>query len=304
MGRFIFGLVSLGSSLLMAVGMPLAARAANATTVTPQNMDGWMFVDDTNNSTVTATGHMITGPANPPLGIGSAELETTSSADGQALMKNAYAGQKLSNLTTLTYSTYVKAGNNTIAPSVQFSVDKDVTDGLNNWQGRVVFEPYLNGTVTDGQWQQWSAVNGKWWLTKPSAFGDICAQSSPCTLNDLITAFPNIGVNGGVNAQILFKAGSGWTTQFVGDVDALTVSFGSNSTTYDFEPYQVVSTTDQCKNNGYKNVRDSNGQEFKNQGQCVSWVQHNVNGNGQGNQGQVQGANTTNNSSTSQTGTY
>ncbi len=296
MRRFIYGLAALGSSLLMAIGLPLAAKAAATVTVTPQSMDGWAFVDDTNDTTVTATGHMIKGPGTPPLGIGSAELETTSPIDGQALMKNAYAGRKFSDLTTLTYSTYVKAGNGTIAPSVQFSVDKDVTDSITSWQGRVVFEPYLNGTVTDGQWQSWAANNGNWWLTKPGLFNDTCPQSSPCTLNDLISAFPNIGVNGGSNAQILFKAGSGWTTQFVGDVDALTVAFSGNPTTYDFEPYQIASTTDQCKNNGYKDVRDGDGQEFKNQGQCVSWVQHNVNGNGQGNT-QHQSAATNNNPS-------
>ncbi|MGK2896366.1 MAG: hypothetical protein ACSLEY_02090 [Candidatus Saccharimonadales bacterium] len=37
------------------------------------------------------------------------------------------------------------------------------------------------------------------------------------------------------------------------------------------------STADQCKKNGWK-IYD--GLAFKNQGDCVSWVQHNVNGNG------------------------
>jgi hypothetical protein len=309
MKRFIAKVSTIGVGLLIPLALPLTAGAAgNTQTVTPENMNGWAFVDDTNNTTETATGHMVTGPTTPPLGVGSAELETTSSTDGQMLMKNAYGGQKLSDLTTLTYSTYVKSGNNTLAPAVQFSVDKDVTDSNTSWQGRVVFEPYLNGTVTDNTWQNWSAVSGHWWLTKPSAFNDMCAQSSPCTLNDLVSAFPNIGVNGSVNQQILFKAGAGWSSDFVGDVDALTVQFnGSSQTTYDFEPYQSPSSTDQCKNNGYKDYRDSNGLSFKNQGQCVSWVQHNVNGNGQGNQsnqGQVQGASTNNNQSATKTGTY
>lgn len=300
MRRILYGLAATSSSLLMALAMPLAAKAANTVTVTTQNMNGWSFYDDTNESALTATGHMIKGPATPPLGIGSAELETTSPTDGQILVKNAYGGDKFADLTALSYSTYVKAGNGTIAPSVQFSVDQDVTDSNTGWQGRIVYEPYLNGTVTDGQWQNWSTAGGQWWLTKPGLFGDQCGQSSPCSLSTLISAYPNIGVNGGNNDQILFKAGTGWTTDFVGNVDALTVTFANSSTTYDFEPYQTVSNTDQCKNNGYKNVRDGNGQEFKNQGQCVSWVQHNVNGHGQGNaqnQGQVQGQSATNNPS-------
>jgi len=36
-------------------------------------------------------------------------------------------------------------------------------------------------------------------------------------------------------------------------------------------------SADQCKNNGWKTF---NSPAFKNQGDCVSWVQHNVNGNG------------------------
>lgn len=311
MRKLLSRISAIGAGMLVPLALPFSAAAANNTQIiTPDNMNGWAFVDDTNNTTVTATGHMVPGPTTPPLGIGSAELETTSSTDGQMLMKNAYGGSKLANLSELSYSTYVKSGNNTIAPSVQFSVDKDVTDSVTSWQGRVVFEPYLNGTVTDGTWQSWSAVDGQWWLTKPSLFNDTCGQSSPCTLNDLVAAFPNIGVNGGINQQIVLKAGSGWSSDFVGNVDALTVTFtGSGATTYDFEPYQVADNTNQCKNNGYKDVRDSNGMPFKNQGQCVSWVQHNVNGNGQGNQnnqGQVQGANTTNNNnqSNTQTGTY
>jgi hypothetical protein len=37
---------------------------------------------------------------------------------------------------------------------------------------------------------------------------------------------------------------------------------------------------DACKNNGWKNLQDNTGKMFKNQGECVSWTEHNVNGNG------------------------
>jgi len=49
-------------------------------------------------------------------------------------------------------------------------------------------------------------------------------------------------------------------------------------------PYKITvrelvspANADQCKNNGWKTF---NNPTFKNQGDCVSWVQHNVNGNG------------------------
>jgi hypothetical protein len=316
MKRLIYGALASISALLMAA-IPLAASAqdsntSNTVVVSQENMKGWMFIDDQNNSQATATGTMIEGPGSPPLGSGSAELQTMVSSDGQALMKNAYAGEKFSNLTTLSYSTYVVTGSEgSRAPALQFSVDKDVADNDTSWQGRLIYEPYQSGaTVTEGSWQNWDAHAGNWWLSKANdLFGGFCSQSSPCTLADLTTQFPNIGVNGGVNDQIVLKAGSGWDTPFVGNVDALTVGFGNNTTTYDFELYGQPTSMNDCKKNGYKSLYDNNNDAFKNQGQCVSWVQHNVNGNGQGNQGQVQGANTdnTNSSNTNggtQTGSY
>ena len=40
-----------------------------------------------------------------------------------------------------------------------------------------------------------------------------------------------------------------------------------NGTTYTYEP---PPTKNDCKNGGWKNLTDSNGQKFKNQGDCVS----------------------------------
>jgi len=40
------------------------------------------------------------------------------------------------------------------------------------------------------------------------------------------------------------------------------------------QPSPHPSNKDQCKNGGYKNYVDDNGQPFKNQGQCVSYVNH------------------------------
>jgi hypothetical protein len=55
-------------------------------------------------------------------------------------------------------------------------------------------------------------------------------------------------------------------------VDALTFGSKGSTTIYNFEPFKVASDKDQCKNNGYKNYTDDNGQPFKNQGQCVSFT--------------------------------
>ena len=37
-----------------------------------------------------------------------------------------------------------------------------------------------------------------------------------------------------------------------------------------------------CKNGGWKTHTDAQGNAFRNQGQCVSWVEHNVDHHGHG----------------------
>jgi len=39
-------------------------------------------------------------------------------------------------------------------------------------------------------------------------------------------------------------------------------------------PFPVPTSKDACKKNGYKNLTDANGNPFKNQGQCVSYFNH------------------------------
>jgi hypothetical protein len=40
-----------------------------------------------------------------------------------------------------------------------------------------------------------------------------------------------------------------------------------------------VTSKDECKNGGYTHVKDAQGNSFKNQGQCVSYVESNRGGN-------------------------
>ncbi len=54
------------------------------------------------------------------------------------------------------------------------------------------------------------------------------------------------------------------------DIETDLVSF--NNTAYDFEPYVVATTKEQCKKDGWMTVADANGNPFKNQGQCVAYV--------------------------------
>lgn len=222
--RLLTGVAALAITL-----QPFASVAHAATsTVNPNSLNGWSFVDDNGNG---GSGSFVSGPTGS-LNAGSAQLSTSASNQGYMLYKAAYGGTKLADISTLSYQTYVQQGNNTIAPALQLDVDRDVTDGNTTWSGRLIYEPYQNTTVTDGSWQTWNTTGaGKWWFSKPTLFDNTCGQGSPCTFDAIKAAFPNIGVRNVAGGGVGFKAGSGWSVPFVGNVD----NFTFNADTYDFE---------------------------------------------------------------------
>jgi hypothetical protein len=256
------GLTPRGPSLDIA---PLSATTIVVSPVTP---NGWAFFDDNGNG--NGGGAFAIGPAVAPLGAGSAGLNLTASNAGWALGAAILGGTRFADLTTVAYSTYrqsVDAGNN-LAIALQFNFDADVTDAANAWQGRLVFEPYqtFSGGVTQGTWQTWDALAGKWWRSS----GALCAQATPCTMAQVLANWPNAGVHP-VFSGVVLKAGSGWTT-FAGNTDKLTIGVSGNDVTYDFEPFVVAATKEQCMDGGWSGVKRADGSSFKNQGDCIQYV--------------------------------
>jgi hypothetical protein len=194
---------------------------------------------------------MVQGPSGTPTGTGSAELATLSASDGIALILADYKGVRLSQLTTLRYSTYRQSADpgKNLAIALQLNVDFDLSDNATGYQGRLVFEPYQSnsGGVNEGEWQNWDTKAGKWWGTKTTvskngvSTANPCVQSAPCTWAQLSAAFPNLGIHTTYGAVVL-KAGSGWAS-FRGNVDNLTIGIDGVNTTYDFElvaPHPIV----------------------------------------------------------------
>ena len=245
---------------------PASAQTTNTTfVVTPTNPYGWYFYDDTTDSTTTATGNFVDGPATPPLGSGSVHLTALTATDRQAIATNAYAGTPISNITTWGYSTYQPGP--TLAITLQFDIKYRTTDTA--YGGRLVFEPYQqSGTVGSG-WQTWNPYNGVWWASKTTAAGSngLCPQSSPCTWAQVTSSFPDATING----RLLLRAGGNWTN-FDGNADALTIGITDGTATqvdtYDFNLHSAPTNAEQCKNGGYKTFNPS----FKNQGQCIQYV--------------------------------
>lgn len=269
---------------LAAVGLALItvlpgfAATAREVNVTPGNMRDWFFINDQTDSTATATGSMVSGPGTPPLGSGSARLPVVGPTDGQALKYLGYNGTYLRDITALQYSTYRSSvdASNTLAISLQFDIDSDLSDNVTNYQGRLVYEPYQSsppGGVTQGEWQTWlpmaqRPLAGKWWgsgnpATRPiSAF---CPQTKPCTWAEILTQFPNAGIKAN-SGFVVFKAGSGWAA-FDGNVDAFTIGVNNNNTTFDFEG--VPTSASDCANGGWRAFTNPS---FASQAECEAYL--------------------------------
>ncbi|HEX8227695.1 MAG TPA: hypothetical protein VF826_00085 [Chloroflexia bacterium] len=256
------------------------AMAANATVeVTPGNMQGWAFVVESG----AGTGQLASGPAGG-LGAGSAHFNLTTSNGGVRLASanSDYVGVRLDDLEELSYSTYQQQ-TGAQAVALQLAMDYNSTDTSTVYQGRLVYEPYQdlgNAAVVSGVWQTWDALRGgdaKWWMTNNGNFNTLygtnpCPQASPCTLDQILTLFPNAAIHTDPNhGGVMLKAGAGWPAGWMGSADALTVGVNGNTTTYDFEPTVGPPTSkEQCKNGGWETYNTP--RHFNNQGDCVSYV--------------------------------
>lgn len=197
----------------------------------------WGFVDDNGNG---GTGEYVGGPATPPVGAGSARLALTASNQGYMLATGDFPATRLADISALSYSTY-RTSSAGPAQAVAFNIayDPNVTDGAFGWFGRLVYEPYNQGSNPQTNvWETWDMIdggNGKWWASTnaSSPVDDACPQSSPCTLSTILSSFPNIGLNPG-GSQILFKAGGGWAS-FDGNVDNFSMTINGVTYSYDME---------------------------------------------------------------------
>ncbi|MEM1127547.1 MAG: T9SS type A sorting domain-containing protein [Bacteroidota bacterium] len=227
--------VLLGRGLLAFALLLVFSTPTSAQVTVDENNANWGFLVETS----TGTGSFVNGPSTPPLGTGSAKLTIDNNSSGLIIGTQQFAGIRFDDFTTLTYSTYSNTTPQTIA--LQFNVDYDLTDGTTSWQGRLVFEPSNSNTVTPGTWQTWNALNGRWWSSGNPVVGDVgvaqdCPISAPCTVTELLTAYPDMGIQAGALAGLLFKAGSGWAGPQDYYVDNFTIGYtGGGTTTFDFE---------------------------------------------------------------------
>jgi hypothetical protein len=193
---------------------------------------------------------MVTGPATPPLGVGSAQLATASGqGDSSAqILTTLYNGTALSSLSSLSYSTYNTVNNGQQFPYMKISL----SDG-----NALFFEPPYqtpgaggSGVVDQGptvmnQWQTWNALIGGWWDNgvPPSYNPELGGggYGGVGTLASYLAILGNADVTiTGISLRVGYASPE---DNFNGYVDNVTIGVGGNNTTYDFEPAPVPEPT-------------------------------------------------------------
>jgi PEP-CTERM motif len=253
-----FHLLTAGAAMAVLSGLPSFSKATTVV-VDPSNMNGWTLnaFDDTGAINPSAgTAEMVTGPATPPLGVGSAHLATAPGfGDGAAaIATEGYDGTLLNTITSLSYSTYDTTNNGQQFPYLAISIN---TNDLNNDTDTLFFEPPYQqpstgnpalpdqGAPVQNQWQNWNALVGGFWdnngIGNPGTPEGLTPGVEPLATFEaaypLATiangGFPGLG---GIAMQVGF---AGASDNFDGNVDAFTIGVGGVDTTYDFEPTAV-----------------------------------------------------------------
>jgi hypothetical protein len=249
---------------LSAVALLAGVSHADTVVVTPSNMSDWTFYSfDSNGDPTTSNGNvgaLVTGPATPPLGTGSAELATgTGNGDGSEQIRNTdYNGIKLSDLTSLSYSTFMSQNNGSQMPYLELYINTTGVAAIpGSYDDRLSFEPpYQTAPFSGGDhpdqgasvlntWQNWNALTGGWYddlnVGTPGA-NEGPGQPGVVSLATYLATYPNATIvnatpdEGGVRVSVGY--GSSGDT-FAGNIDDFVIGTAAGTTTYDFEPTSV-----------------------------------------------------------------
>jgi hypothetical protein len=267
------------SAAVSAAGNPIVTEAeiARQTENNPTPTNNWVFftraADASQGRTGAGSGTFVIGPATAPLGVGSFNKQTPDGSAKVYLFNFDHIGVAISSITAINYSTYISTPGSDArqAPSINIQIDKNGGTFETGDFATLVFEPVYNttqGNVAVGSWQTWDAIRSgtaSWWATGGSS---LCPPAGTfCTWADVLSRYPGATIVGGFG----INQGSG-NGGLNASVDGLTLGVTGTTTTYDFEPYVTATSRQSCMNGGWTSVKRADGSSFKNQGDCVSYL--------------------------------
>ncbi len=217
------------------------------TPVFPGNLNGWTLrvTDDTGTPGGDGTADFVVGPATPPLGTGSAHLNTGTDGGQSAQMWHAgWDGTRLDAITQLGYSTYATQWNGQQVPYLKLYVNNSGGSGV---EDALYFEPdfsaagagnanpfpFQPGTALN-VWQTWDALHGMWWTDN----GELSPGAGAGTLGDYLALHPNATIVSGSGALGGVRFASGFASPgdvFNAYVDNFRISTASSAAVYNFD---------------------------------------------------------------------
>jgi hypothetical protein len=223
------------------------STASAQTNVTPNNLHGWQTRIVTGAGPVDPTISFVTGPGSPTCGTGSIEFKIGSDGDAAAELRNPnYAGVKVLDILSLSYTTYVQQWVDNQVPYLILNVDLD-GDGIPDdllffepvYQSATFFPSFPQSDPVLGAWQTWDARNGGWWSVSGTAGAN--PGTDVKSLDTILASYPNAKIiNSGTGLgglRIVTGFGAGAWEGFIGNVDCMTISVdGIGSTTFNFDP--------------------------------------------------------------------
>jgi hypothetical protein len=271
--------VGLALSVMMAITFSaMSAFAQTTVVVSPESYNGWFFYNDETDTIYNSLGSFVVGPGAPVSGVGSAQISVTGT-QRRNLATYQFSGTPLADITTLKFTTYnPSAGNGgsaTRSAYLNFNADFNGTD---TWQRRLVFLPRDNGTVVQNSWQEWDAINGGTALwrysgaTWPAGVGGGGEPgTSTKTWAQVLSQYPGVRVRV-TDSWLGMRVGEPYADGYTENIDSFKFGTAAGTTTFDFEPYLIATNKNQCKNNGWRTYRRANGTTFRNQGDCIQYV--------------------------------
>jgi hypothetical protein len=166
----------LGSALLLGtttLGLISAAPAGAVTTaITPTSTApftnvSYLYTDDGcgtySSEDTTPDQTFVSGPATPPSGTGSLKFVIDTTGEQQLFRTADFNGTPLSDIETLSYSTYVETAGKQ-PPAFRLTLDNDGDGTYSEADGdeTLFFIPVNNGAITVGAWQTWDLDAGTW----------------------------------------------------------------------------------------------------------------------------------------------
>lgn len=269
MNKFIKGVAGAAFAFVLCVGVVFAADATvtvMGNTSAGENQPGWLFNRDVSTSTPYT---FNTDQAS--IGLGSLYVLPISATAANKFIGENFVNTPVANVNSVSYDFMIGDGG-VATQEEQFYMNVyanfGVSDDLKFYDCRYAVIPTVGSTsgfttVTFDPNQAYPVTT----RTGASASPFTC-PAVPADM-DLLSAGSNI-------RMFALNVGDTSTsdTGLNGYLDNVVVNTVTGTTVYDFEPVLKPVTSNECKNGGWMTF---NSPPFKNQGQCVSYVNSNEN---------------------------